>query len=160
MRLIRLVPAAVAIAILSGCQKPADPLAAAPKARLTEAEAIRIATMPLTNWSTENAKALDAAYAPDAIGFDASAAPLVPNGAAFVKINQDFMAMKFDKVNVRMRKVQILSEDIFIFTSYTDLASTHGPGKASSWRCTGVFQRQPDDKFQMVNEHCSFPPTP
>jgi ketosteroid isomerase-like protein len=70
------------------------------------------------------------------------------------------MAMKFDKVNVRLQKAQIISDDAFIFTSYTDLASTLGPGKPSSWRCTGVFQRQPDNKFRMINEHCSFPPKP
>ena len=160
MRRSSFILAALVLVTLTGFEKPGDSRAATPKAKLTEAEAIRIATTPLTDWATENAKALDTAYAPEAIGFDASTAPLVPNGAAFVKINQDFMAMNFDKVNVRLQKVQILSDDIFIFTSYTDLASTDGPGKASSWRCTGVFQRQRDGKFRMVNEHCSFPPKP
>jgi ketosteroid isomerase-like protein len=158
MRRFRYVVAVAAIAVLAACQKLGGSPAAPHTAKLTEAEAIRIATTPLTGWDKENAKALDTAYAPDAIGFDASTAPLVPNGAAFVKINQDFMAMKFDKVNVRLQKAQIISDDAFIFTSYTDLASTHGPGKPSSWRCTGVFQRQSDNKFRMINEHCSFPP--
>jgi len=125
MRRHRLFMAAVAIAALPACQADADPTAAAPKPRLTEEQALKIAMSSLETWDTENAKALDTAYAPNAIGFDASTAPLVPNGAAFVAINQDFMAMKFDKVNVRLQRAQIISDDVFIFTGYTDLASTH-----------------------------------
>ena len=148
------------IAVLAGCQQPAGSPTAAPKARLTEAQALAIAMSPLTNWATENAKALDSMYSPDAIGFDASTAPLVVNEAAFVAINQPFKAMNYDKVTVGTRKIQVLSDDIFVFTSDTDLVSTTGPGKPTKYRCTDVFQRQADGKFLVVNEHCSYPPKP
>jgi hypothetical protein len=87
MRRHRLFMAAVAIAALPASQAHADPRAAAPKPKLTEAQALKIAMSSLETWDTENAKALDTAYAPNSIGFDASTTPLVPNGAAFVAIN-------------------------------------------------------------------------
>jgi ketosteroid isomerase-like protein len=160
MRRFSHVVALAAITGLAGCQQPAGSPVAAPKARLTEARALAIAMSPLTNWSTENAKALDAMYSPDAIGFDASTAPLVVDGAAFVAINQPFKAMNYNKVTVGTQKIQVLSDDIFVFTSDSDLVSTTGPDKPTKYRCTDVFQRQADGKFLVVNEHCSFPPKP
>ena len=139
-------------------QKPADQPVAVPSARLTEAEAIRIASAPMANWSTMGTQALDAMYTADAIGFEPNTAPLIASGAAFAKVNKDLLAMKFDKVKALETKVQILSDDVFILTTCTDMTSTDGPVKSTTWRCTGVFQRQPDGKFRMVNEHCSYPP--
>jgi ketosteroid isomerase-like protein len=156
LRLSRIALAALATITLTAAKNPADPSATAPK--LTEAEATRIAMAPLVHWDMENAKVIDTVYAPDAIGFDASTAPLVANSAAFVAINQDFMAMNFDKVTVPIHKVQVLSEDIFIFTSDTELASTTGPGQPTRYRCTDVFKRQAAGEFLVVNEHCSFSP--
>jgi len=160
MQRSRLVLAALFIVTLTGCHKPPNLPAAAPKTRLTEEEAIRIATAPMADWDTKNSQALDTMYAPDAIGFEPNTAPLVANGAAWLKINKDLLAMKFDKVTVQMRKVQILSNDVFILTSYTDMTSTNGPMSSTTWRCTDVFQRLSDGKFRIVNEHCSYPPKP
>jgi len=67
-------------------------------------EALKIAMSPLVSWDAENAKALDTMYTPNAIGFDASTAPFLANGAAFVAINQPFKAMNFDKVSVLTQK--------------------------------------------------------
>jgi ketosteroid isomerase-like protein len=158
MRSSRIVLAALAIITLTGAQKPADPPATATRTKLSEAEATRIAMSPLVHWDTENAKLLDTMYAPDAIGFYGANVRLVANRAGFVAINREFLAMKFDKLSVPLLKVQILSDDIFIITSHTDLTSTDGPVKAMRLRCTDVFQRQSDGKFLVINEHCSFPP--
>ena len=158
MRRSCLFVAAVAIAALPACQARADSTAPAPKPRLTEAQALKIAMSSLETWDTENAKALDTMYTPNAIGFDASTPPFLGNGAAFVAINQPFKAMNFDKVSVPIQKIQVLSDDIFVFTTVSNLASTNGPGKPVTYRCTDVWQRQPDNKFLVINEHCSFPP--
>ena len=143
---------------LVGCQKAADLPAAAPKITLTDAEAIRIATAPMADWDKKGTQALDSQYAADAVGFEPHTASMVTGSPAWIKINKDLLAMKFDKVNVRKLKVQILNNDIFILSSDSDMTSTSGTVKSLSWRCTDVFQRQPDGKFRTVNEHCSFPP--
>ena len=158
MRRSRVILAALTLVTLIGVQKPADPQSTAPKVKLTEAEAIRIATAPMADWDKMGTQALDSQYASDAIGFEPNTVSLVAGSAAWLKINKDLLAMKFDKVTVRERKVQILSDDIFILTSETDMSSSDGPVKATTWRCTDVFQRKSDGKFRTVNEHCSYPP--
>lgn len=160
MRRPRLVLAAFVIAALTGCQKPPSQPAAAPKTALTEAEAIRIATAPMADWAKKGTQALDAAYAPDAIGYEPTNAALVEGGAGFVQVNKDLLAMKFNRVNVREQKVQILSDDVFILTTSSDMKSTTGPVKSMTWRCTDVFQRKGAAPFRTVNEHCSYPPKP
>ena len=150
--------AALAFAALTGCQKPADPPAAAPKITLTEAEAIRIAHEPMVDWDKKGTQALDAAYAPDAIGYEPTKVTLFEGSAAFVQLNKDLVAMKFDKVDVREQKVQIISNDVFILTTSSDMKSTAGPVKSMTWRCTDVFQRKGTGPFRTVNEHCSYPP--
>jgi len=154
----RLVLAVLAVAALAGCQKPANQLAAAPKITLTEADAIRIAHEPMADWAKKGTQALDAQYAPDAIGYAPTNVALVEGSAGFVQLNKDLLAMKFDKVDVREEKVQILSDDVFILTTSSDMKSTAGPVKSMIWRCTDVFQRKGTAPFRTVNEHCSYPP--
>jgi hypothetical protein len=125
---------------------------------LTEADAMRIAHAPMADWEKKGTQALDAAYAPDAIGYEPTKAALFEGSAAFVQLNKDLLAMKFDKVDVLEQKVQILSNDVFILTTSSDMKSTDGPVKSVIWRCTDVFQRKGTDPFRMVNEHCSSPP--
>jgi ketosteroid isomerase-like protein len=156
----RLVLATFVIAGLTGCQKPADQLTPAPDATLTEAEAIRIATAPMADWDKKGTQALDTAYAPDAIGYEPTNVALVTGSAGFIQVNKDLLKMRFDKVNVREQKVQILSNQIFIFTTSSDMRSTTGPIKSMTWRCTDVFQRKGTGPFRTVNEHCSYPPKP
>lgn len=148
-----------AIAALTVCDQAAASVRMAPRAKLTAAAALKIAMSPLVIWDKQNAKALDTMYMSSAVGFDASTAPLLVGGDAFVAINQLFKAMNYNKVEVPVKKVQVIDSDVFVFTSVTNLASTKGPGKPVTYRCTDIFQRQSNGQFKIVNEHCSFPPS-
>jgi ketosteroid isomerase-like protein len=158
MRRFRIILAAVAVATLAGCQKPADQTAAASKPKLTAAEALKIANSTTTDFDTKNTQAFDAMYALDAIGFEPHTEGIVADHAEWRKINQDLLAMKYDKITVREYKVQIINDDNFLLTSESDMTSTDGPVKASRWRCTDLFQRRSEDKWLIINEHCSMPP--
>ena len=66
--------------------------------------------------------------------------------------------MKFDHLAITQSKTQILDPDTFILSSMGNLTSTAGTVKALPIRCTDVYRKQADDKFLIVNEHCSSTP--
>jgi ketosteroid isomerase-like protein len=124
-------------------------------AMISDADAARVTDATVATWQSMDAAKIDALYAPDVVGFDVSAPALSIDRANWTKLQQSFAAMKFDHVTITQSKTQILDGDVFVYSSVANLTSTAGSVKAMSLRCTDVFRRQADDKFLIVNEHCS-----
>jgi ketosteroid isomerase-like protein len=127
-------------------------------AMLSEVDAAKITDATVGTWQSMDASKIDALYAPDVVGFDVSAAPLSTDRANWTKLQQGFAGMKFDHLAITQSKTQILDPDSFVFSSLGTLTSTAGALKVLPIRCTDVFRRQTDDKFLIVNEHCSSVP--
>jgi len=125
---------------------------------LSDADAAKITDATVATWQSMDAAKIDALYAPDVVGFDVSAAPLSTDRANWTKLQQGFAAMKFDHLAITQSKTQIIDPDAFIFSSLGKLTSTTGTVKALPIRCTDVYRKQADDKFLIVNEHCSAVP--
>lgn len=125
---------------------------------LSEADAAKITDATVATWQSMDASKIDALYAPDVVGFDVSAAPLSADRANWTKLQQGFAAMKFDHLGISQSKTQVLDADTFVFSSLGNLTSTTGAVKTLPIRCTDVYRRQADDKFLIVNEHCSSVP--
>jgi len=149
----------VASTAIAACQQkaaePAEPAAAAP---ISEADANKVVDATLADWQSMDAAKIDAGYAPDVVGFDATVPDLSTDRANWTKIQQGFAGMKFDKIDVTARELQILDGEDFILSTMANLTSTDGPTKAASIRCTDVFRKQADGNFLIVNEHCSTVP--
>ena len=124
-------------------------------AMISDAEAAKVTGATVAAWQSADAAKIDALYAPDVVGFDVSAPSLSTDRANWTKLQQSFAAMKFDHATITQSKTQILDGDVFVYSSVANLTSTAGSVKAMSLRCTDVFRRQADDKFLIVNEHCS-----
>jgi len=129
------------------------------RAMISESDAAKMTDATVATWQSMDAAKIDALYAPDVVGFDVSAAPLSMDRANWTKLQQGFAAMKFDHATITQSKTQILDGDDFVFSSVANLTSTSGSVKALSIRCTDVFHKQADDKFLIVNEHCSAVPS-
>ena len=127
-------------------------------AKISDADAAKITDATVATWQSMDAAKIDALYASDVVGFDVSAAPLSTDRANWTKLQQAFAAMKFDHAAITQSKTQILDGKVFVFSSVANLTSTAGSVKAMSIRCTDVFRKQDDDKFLIVNEHCSSVP--
>lgn len=127
-------------------------------ASLSEADAAKITNATIAAWQSMDASKIDALYSPDVVGFDVSAAPLSTDRANWTKLQQGFAAMKFDHLAITQSKTQILDPDTFIFSSVGNLTSSAGTVKALPIRCTDVYRKQADNKFLIVNEHCSSVP--
>lgn len=160
MRYLRAMLSVIALVALTGSHRPVVILQAASHPALTQSEALKIATKPMVDWDKRNSQALDSQYSTDAIGFEPHNASLIQGSAEWLKINKNLLALKVDGVHLRQRVIQILSNDVFILTSVTDMTSKDGPVKSMNWRCTDVFQRKSGGAFKVINEHCSFPPAP
>ena len=126
---------------------------------LSDADAAKITDATVATWQSMDASKIDGLYAPDVVGFDVSAAPLSTDRANWTKLQQGFAAMKFDHLAITQSKTQILDSETFIFSSVGNLTSTAGTVKALPIRCTDVYRKQADDKFLIVNEHCSSVPS-
>jgi ketosteroid isomerase-like protein len=124
-------------------------------AMISDADAARVTDATVAAWQSMDAAKIDALYAPDVVGFDVSAPSLSTDRGNWTKLQQSFAAMKFDHATITQSKTQILDGDVFVYSSVANLTSTAGSVKAMSLRCTDVFRRQADDKFLIVNEHCS-----
>jgi ketosteroid isomerase-like protein len=144
----------------AACNRTADhgDIDAHHSATLSDADAAKITDATVATWQSMDASKIDALYAPDVVGFDISAAPLSTDRANWTKLQQGFAAMKFDHLAISESKTQVLDPDTFVFSSLGNLTSSAGAVKALPIRCTDVFRRQADDKFLIVNEHCSSVP--
>jgi ketosteroid isomerase-like protein len=127
-------------------------------AMISDADAARVTEATVAAWQSMDAAKIDALYALDVVGFDVSAPPLSTDRANWTKLQQSFAAMKFDHATITQSKTQILDGNVFVYSSVANLTSTAGSVKAMSIRCTDVFRREADDKFLIVNEHCSAVP--
>ena len=141
-----------ALATLSACQK--GPAAAA---AVSEADATAVADATQTAWVTMDAAKIEAAYAKDIVAFDVMDPPLSTTWDNWHKLQQGFAAMKFDKIDVPDRKIQILDGDTFV-VSGTGTMTGSGEMKEAGLRFTDVYQKQADGKWLIVNEHASFVP--
>lgn len=138
---------------LSGCQQAAE-VPAAPVA-ISESDAEIIANRNEVELASTNAARVKAIYARDIVAFDPGVPALMTDRAAFDKAQDDFVAMKFDSFGRKERKVQVLDADTFIVSGTSDMASTTVPGNKGTFRYSEVYQKQPDGKWLIVNEHVS-----
>ncbi|HEV2595236.1 MAG TPA: nuclear transport factor 2 family protein [Sphingomicrobium sp.] len=125
---------------------------------ISDTDAAKVTDATVAAWQSMDAGKIDALYAPDVVGFDVSAPSLSTDRANWTKLQQSFAAMKFDHATITQSKTQILDRDVFVFSSVANLTSTAGSVKAMTIRCTDVFRKQADEKFLIVNEHCSAVP--
>ena len=143
-----------ALALLAGtaaCKKVDN-------AKLSETDAAAAADATQAAWITMDLTKVLSLYSKDVVAFDPAAAPLATDWATFEKLNQGFVAMKFDGITVPDRKIQIVDADTFIVSGTGEMTSKEGQVKASSMRFTDVYEKQADGKWLIVNEHVSFVP--
>jgi ketosteroid isomerase-like protein len=140
----------------SATGQPANPPAAAPaQMKLTDVQAAAAADAAQRAWTSMDAAKIDSVYASNIIGFDPVAPPLSTDRGNWTKLQQGFAAMKFNQLSIPDRKIQILDDNTFIVSGTAQFTSKDGPVKAMPMRFTDVYERQPDGKFLIVNEHVS-----
>lgn len=147
--------AAVACVLLGACQKEDTPAA---NVAVDEVEAAKVFDATVAAWGSMDAAKIKALYAPDVAGFDYSHAPLVTDRATWDKNQDGFAAAKLDTISVVEKKIQLLGPDAFVVSSTADGKSTAMPKNNAAFRCTDVYQRQPDGNWLIVNENCGAPP--
>jgi ketosteroid isomerase-like protein len=146
----------VAMASAAGAlQMPAMPAQQAPAAQMSESKAAAIADATQAAWASMDASKIDSAYAPDIVGFDPIAPPLSVDRANWTKLQKGFADMKFDRLTVPDRKIQLIDADSFIVSGTAYFTSKSGPVKAMPMRFTDVYRKQADGRFLIVNEHVS-----
>ena len=147
-----------AIATSSACQQTAAPAAKVETATpITEAEAGTLADQMVAVWESADAAKIKALYAPGVVAFDYAVGGLPADRAGFDKRQDAFAAFKIDKEEQLERQVQILDADTFVVSGTWRGTSTAVPANNGDVRCTDVFQKT-DDKWAIVNEHCSAVP--
>lgn len=139
--------------LLAGCQQKAE--APPPPAKLSDGDATIIANRNEVEFASTDAARIKAVYAPDIVAFDPGVEGLITDRAAFDKAQDEFAAMKFDSFERKDRKVQVLDADTFIVSGTSAIGSTVKPSNNGVFRYTEVYQKQPDGKWQIVNEHIS-----
>jgi len=107
-----------------------------------------------------DAAKIDSVYAPNIVGFDPIAPPLSTNRGNWTKLQQGFAAMKFDRIAIPDRTIQVIDNNTFIVSGTAQFTSKDGPVKVMPMRFTDVYQRQPSGKFLIINEHVSLVPAP
>ncbi len=123
--------------------------------KISDAEAAAAADAAQVAWTSMDAAKIDSVYASNIVGFDPVAPPLSTDRGNWTKLQQGFAAMKFDHVDVADRKIQILDASTFTVSGIAQFTSKAGPVKEMPMRFTDVYERQPDGKFLIVNEHVS-----
>ena len=98
-------------------------------------------------------------YADVAVMIDAS----MPDPSADRKVATDsaraFVSMKPADYHVIGRHIQLLGPDVFVSSGIESFTVAAGSARPIvSARFNDVFQRQPDGKWKIVNEHVSMPP--
>ncbi|MCB2014057.1 MAG: DUF4440 domain-containing protein [Sphingobium sp.] len=140
--------------LLAGCQQKAEE-APPPPAALSEGDATIMVNRNEVELASMDAGRIKALYAPDVVAFDPGVDGLITERAAFDKAQDEFAAMKFDGFQRKDRKVQVLDADTFIVSGTSAIGSTAKPSNNSIVRYTDVYQKQPDGKWLIVNEHIS-----
>jgi ketosteroid isomerase-like protein len=128
--------------------------------KISDAEAASAADAAQVAWASMDAGKIDSVYAPNIVGFDPVAPPLSTDRGNWTKLQQGFAAMKFDHVDVTGRTIQVLDGNNFVVSGVANFTSKDGPLKAMPMRFTDVYERQPNGKFLIVNEHVSQVPAP
>jgi ketosteroid isomerase-like protein len=136
-------------------QRAAAPASAEP---VSEADATAAADATQAAWTSMDVAKIEAPYAKDVVAFDPVDPPLSTTWDNWHKLQQGFAAMKFDKLNVSDRKIQLLDADTFIVSGSGDFTSTDGAMKSATLRFTDVYEKQADGKWLIVNEHASMAP--
>ena len=145
---------------IAACNQEAASSAAADTAVVSEADATTAADATEAAWTSMNVATIEALYAPEVVGFDPVDPPLSTTWDNWHKLQQGFAAMKFDKISVADRKIQLVDADTFVVSGTGKLTSTDGAIKSATMRFTNVYQKQADGRWLIVNEHVSMAPEP
>ena len=154
-RTVLLGAACAALLGVTACAKVGAP---AGKAAVSEADAAAAADATQAAWTSMDVGKIESVYAHDIVAFDPADPPLSTSWDNWDRLQKGYAAMKFDKMTVPDRKIQILGPDDFIVSGTGDMTSTDGAMKAASMRFTDVYHRQADGKWLIVNEHVSMKP--
>ncbi|MEO7551762.1 MAG: DUF4440 domain-containing protein [Croceibacterium sp.] len=141
----------------SACQPavaPATP-AAAP---ISEADAAKIVDATVSTWGSMDAAKIKALYAPTVVGFDYSVPGLTTDRATWDKNQDAFAAAKFDKIEQKQVKIQVLDADTFVASGVFDGTSTAVPANKVTFQCTDAYEKDADGKWWIVTEQCAAPP--
>lgn len=140
-----------AAALATACsQKPAAPVSEAEAAPVVDA-------MQQALQSGDLAK-VDALYTSDVVNIDVGAPGLNQGSDAIHKLNEQFVAMKFDAVEFTEKKIVPLGPDVFAVSGVGHFTSSTGAVKQADIRFTEVFRKQQDGSWKIAIEHISFPP--
>ena len=127
----------------------------------TAAEADKVVGEAYAAFTSGDAIAMMGHYAPNATVIDAANNAPTSDRATITKWTADFAAMKPSDLVTNPRMVQVLDADTIVSSGIAAfLADVGGNRQRVSVRYTHVFQRQPDGRWLIVNEHNSIPPQP
>lgn len=157
----RAAGALAGIALLAACSPAAKHgnSAAATAVPPTAEEALATVESAEATFTSGNAEAIMAHYAPGAVFFDASIAEPTDDRATATKWTENFVAMKPSNLSTEGRKIQILDADTFIASGIGTLdAVVKGRPTKLSMRYTDVYEKQADGRWLIVHEHLSMPP--
>jgi ketosteroid isomerase-like protein len=161
IRALALVASIATISAAAACQKQAASAPAAESAaRISDSDAAAAADAAQAAWTSMDVRKIDAVYAPNIVGFDPMAPSLSTDRGNWTKLQQGFAAMKFDRVDIPDRSIQILDGDDFVVSGTANFTSKDGPVKSMPMRFTDVYHKQADGSFLIVNEHVSQVPAP
>ena len=148
-----------ALTALAACNAKAPATTeAATTAAVAEADAAAAADATEAAWTTMDAAKIEAVYAPGIVAFDPGEPALSTTWDNWHRLQQGFAAMKLDKLSVADRKIQLLDADTFIVSGTGKFTSTSGAMKSAALRFTDVYEKQPDGRWLIVNEHASLVP--
>ncbi len=167
MRKMVTMAAAAAALALAGCDfktaVSADngAVTAASMTPPTAAEADKVVGEAYAAFTSGDAIRMMGHYAPGATVIDAANNAPSNDRATITKWSADFAAMKPSDLVTNPRMVQVLDADTIVSSGIAAfLADVGGNRQRVSVRYTHVFQRQPDGRWLIVNEHNSIPPQP
>ena len=133
----------------------ASSVAGAPSQSEAEAEVAAVTR----DFLSGDAMKIMAHYAPGAVMLDAANPTPTADRNDQTRFATEFVSMKPSDLVADLKTIQILGKDIFVASGIASFLADVGPGRDRlSVRYTQVFQRQPDGRWLIVNEHMSMPP--
>jgi uncharacterized protein (TIGR02246 family) len=149
---------------LAGCKASpsSDNSTAAPSpAALGQNEAERVVGDAYAAFTSGDAVAMMAHYAPGAVVVDAANNAPTADRTTITKWTADFAALKPSDLTTEPHFVQAIDGDTIVSSGIAAfLADVGGRRQRVSVRYTHVFERQADGRWLIVAEHNSIPPQP
>jgi uncharacterized protein (TIGR02246 family) len=128
---------------------------------LSAEEADKVVGDAYAAFTSGDAVAMMAHYAPDAVVVDGANNEPTKDRSLITKWTADFAAMKPSDLTTNPRFVQALDDDTIVSSGIAAfLVDVGGRRQRVSMRYTHVFEKQADGRWLIVAEHNSIPPRP